>query len=86
MQIILLWKLKCVLITSVECFYSSNTTIYIYSIYIKYFLHKVQLHVSALDNGHLQAVHEILIKKLYKTYMACLCGVREGVKWARESV
>ena len=33
---------------------------------IKYFLHKVQLHVSALDNGHLQVVHVILIKRLYK--------------------
>jgi len=33
-------------------------------------LHKVQLHVSALDNGHLQVVHEILIKQLYKTYMS----------------
>jgi len=32
------------------------------------FLHKVQLHVSAPDNGHLQVVHEMLIKQLYKTY------------------
>jgi len=31
---------------------------YIYWWNIKYFLHKVQLHVSALDNGHLQVVHE----------------------------
>ena len=31
-------------------------------------LHKVQLHVSALDNGHLQVVHEILSKQLYETY------------------
>jgi hypothetical protein len=38
------------------------------------FLHKVQLHVSALDNGHLQVVHEIIIKQLYKTYMGCIRG------------
>ena len=38
------------------------------------FLRKVQLHVSALDNGHLQVVHEILIKQLYKTYMGCTHG------------
>jgi len=30
-------------------------------------LHKVQLRVSALDNGHLQAVHEILSKQLYES-------------------
>ena len=45
---------------------------------IKYFLRKVQLHVSALDNGHLQVVHEILIKQLYKTYMGCLYGEGRG--------
>jgi len=45
---------------------------------MKYFLHKVQLHVSALDNGHLQVVNEILIKQLYKTYMGCLYGVGRG--------
>jgi len=38
------------------------------------FLHNVQLHVSVLDNGHLQVVHEILIKQLYKTYMGCIHG------------
>ena len=31
---------------------------------------KVQLHVSALVNGHLQVVHEILIKQLYKTVIS----------------
>jgi len=35
---------------------------------------KVQLHVSALDNGHLQVVNGILIKQLYKTYMGCIHG------------
>jgi len=38
--------------------YWSNTTTFTGIIY---FLHKVQLHVSVLDNGHLQVVHEILI-------------------------
>jgi len=42
--------------------------IYIYII----LLHKGQLHVSALDNGHLQVVHEILSKQLYETYMGCI--------------
>ena len=36
------------------------------------------MHVSALDNGHLQVVHEILIKQLYKPYMGCLYGVGRG--------
>jgi len=31
--------------------------------------HKVQIHVSALDNGHLQVVHEILSRQLYEAYM-----------------
>jgi len=35
-------------------------------------LHKVQLHVSVLDTGHLQVVHEILSKQLYKTCMGCM--------------
>ena len=44
------------------------------------FLHKVQLHVSALDNGHLQVVHEIIIKQLYKIYMGCIHGAgRRGL-------
>ena len=30
-------------------------------------LHKVQLHVSTLDNDHLQVVHEKLSKQLYET-------------------
>ena len=37
-----------------------------------FFLHK------ALDNGHLQVVHEILIKQLHKTYMSGLYGVGRG--------
>jgi len=36
------------------------------------FLHKVQLHVSALDNGHLQVVNEILSKEIYETYVGCI--------------
>jgi len=35
---------------------------------IDYLLHKVQLHVSALDNGHLQVVHEIFSKQLCAVY------------------
>jgi len=64
-------------ITNVECVYLSNTIIFIVK-YIKYFLHKVQLHVSALDNGHLQDINEVLIKQFYKTYMGCLYGEGRG--------
>jgi len=52
----------------------------------KVFSTKVQLHVSALGNGHLQVVHEILIKKLYKTYMGLCIWGRVEVKWTRELV
>ena len=57
-------------------------------IYIYYLLHREQLHVSALDNGHLQVVYETLIKQLYKTYVwATYMGLGgEGVKWARDLV
>ena len=65
-----------------ERMYLSNTTLCngrgLYSI-----LHEVQLHVSVLDNGHLQVVHEILIKQFYKTYMGCIHGAgRRGGGYA----
>ena len=31
-----------------------------------------ELHVSALDNGHLQVVHESLSKQLYKHIYVCI--------------
>ena len=37
-------------------------------------LHKVQLHVSALDNGHLQVVHEILSKQYTRFIWAVYRG------------
>ena len=43
--------------------YAGLTHLYLLVEY-KVFLHKVQLHVSALDNGRLQVAHEILIKQL----------------------
>ena len=37
--------------------------------------HKIQLHVSALESGHLQVVHEILSKQLYYIYyVLCIVG------------
>jgi hypothetical protein len=43
--------------------------------------------VSALDNGHLQVVHETLSKQLHKTYIyGLLIWGREGVKWTRDLV
>jgi len=40
-----------------------------------------EIHVSALDNGHLQVVHESLSKQLYKhIYMGYLYGEGGGVK------
>ena len=49
-------------------------------------LHKVQVHVSALDNGHLQVVHEILSKQLhYIFYVLCIVGMwKMGGEWARD--
>jgi len=46
----------------------SNTTIWWRDVYIYIYilLHREQLHVSALDNGHLQVVHDSLSKQLYK--------------------
>ena len=41
-------------------------------------LHKVRLHVSALDNGHLQVVHEILSKQLYETMWVLYSGEVSG--------
>jgi len=65
-----------------------NTTIWWRDIY--YLLHREQLHVSALDNGHLQVVHESLSKQLYKhIYMSYLYGeggVGGVVKWVRDLV
>jgi hypothetical protein len=58
----------------------------IYYIYIYYLLHREQLHVSALDNGHLQVVYETLSKQLYKHVYGLLIWGREGVKWARDLV
>ena len=51
-----------------------------------------QLHVSAVDNGHLQVVHESLSRQLYKhIYIYGLLiwgtgGVGGGVKCARDLV
>ena len=35
-------------------------------------LHKVQLHVSALDDDHLQVENENLSKQLYSSYVGCI--------------
>ena len=64
----------------VQCMYLSTTTLFDgRGVYIAV-LHKVQLHVSALDNGHLQVVHEILSKQLYETWLGCIewGGMRRG--------
>jgi len=37
-------------------------------------LHKVQLHVWVLDNGHLQVVHEIPSKQLFETIWVVYSG------------
>ena len=47
-------------------------------IYIILLLHNEQLHVSALDNGHLQVVHESLNKQLYKHIYELLVWGRGG--------
>jgi len=52
-----------------------NTSVWWRDIYIilLLLLHREQLHVSALDNGHLQVVHEMLIKQLYKHIYIYIC-------------
>ena len=49
-------------------------------------LHKVQLHVLALDNGHLQVVLEILSKQLYGLLWAVYSGTVQEVRWARDLI
>jgi len=71
----------------------SNTTKYSRNVYY-FLLHGEQLHVSALDNGDLQVVHESLSRQLYKhiyiyIYIYGLPIWRRGcvgVKWARDLV
>ena len=41
----------------VECMYWSNKTVFDVRDMYRNLLHKVQLHVSTLDNGHFQVVH-----------------------------
>jgi len=55
---------------------------YMVEIYIILLLHRQQLHVSALDNGHLHVVHESLISSYTNIYGE---GV-SGLKWARDLV
>jgi len=50
--------------TNIECVFSSSTTIFIGIIYC---LHKVQLHVSALDNGHYQAPKHVAVPYVENT-------------------
>ena len=53
-------------------------------VYIYYLLHREQLHVSALGNGHLQVVYETLSKQLYKTYIwASYMGGTAVAQWLR---
>ena len=52
-----------------QCIYWSNTTLFGGGGVYVVLLHKVQLYVSALENGHLQVVHEILSKYLYETFI-----------------
>jgi len=55
-------------------------------VYIFYY-NREQLHVSALDNGHLQVVPESLSKQLYKhiyIYELLIWGRGRGVEWARD--
>jgi len=55
-------------------------------IYSIYYIRYIQLHVSALENGHLQVVHEILSKQLYETYYGLYTVGRWEVRWARDLV
>ena len=57
----------------VECMFFSNTTSFY--LMVEVYLHllpKVQLHVSALDNSHLQVVHESLESSYTRFSMVCV--------------
>ena len=58
-------------LSNTNLFDGRDISIFVY-IYIYNLLHKDQLHVSALDNGHLQVEIEKLIKQLYSTYVGCI--------------
>jgi hypothetical protein len=51
--------------------HSQNTTIFTYNTFT---INKIQLHVSAINGGHLQVVHEALNDKLYPPLMAETCS------------
>ena len=59
----------------------SNKTIYFIPGVYTVLLHKVQQYVSAHDNGHLQVINGIFIKRLHKIYIGCIHGAgRRGVE------
>ena len=66
----------------VKCMFLSNTTLFY--LMVEVYLHllpKIQLHVSALDNSHLQVVHESLENSYTRVKMGCVqwgCGRRGG--------
>jgi len=65
----------------------SNTTIWWrYICVYMYYILFITLHVSELDNGHLQVVYEIFSKQLYKFTYLYVEGSGGGVKWARDFV
>ena len=67
----------------------SNTTVWWRDIYILYYLlHREQLNVSALDNGHLQVYMKHLKSSYTNIYIYSLLiwGRGWGVKWARDLV
>jgi len=55
------------------CMFLSNTTLF--CLMVEVYLHlipKVQLHVPAFDNSHLQAVHESLESSYTRFNMGCV--------------
>ena len=63
---------------TVECMFLSNTTLFYFMVEVYlHLLPKVQLHVSALGNSHLQFVHEPLESSYARFNMGCVqwgCG------------
>ena len=57
----------CVCVCIYIYIYTINKCCYIYNL-----LYKDQLHVSALDNGHLQVEIEKFSNHLYSTYVGCI--------------
>ena len=75
------YGMNVVEVIRVEWMFLSNTTYFIWCRGLFTLLPKIKLHVSALDNNHLQVVNEFLESSYIRFNMGCVqwgCGGRVG--------